>query len=131
MVIDSHTLLWWLEGDKRLSEPARRMLDNEAATPGSLVVSAVTFWELRLKEVRGHLTPKRPVNTWPELLHKMPHLRIAEVRLGHWLRVAEMDWQNRDPADRIIAATAIELGVPVVTVDGKFHREDSPVETVW
>jgi PIN domain nuclease of toxin-antitoxin system len=131
MVIDSHALLWWLEGDERLSEPARRVLDNEAAAPGSLVVSAVTFWELRLKEVRGHLTPKRPVNTWPELLRKMPHLRISEVGLDHWLRVAEMDWQNRDPADRIIAATAIGLGVPVVTVDEKFHREDSPVEAVW
>jgi PIN domain nuclease of toxin-antitoxin system len=131
MVIDSHTLLWWLEGDERLSEPARRVLDNEAAAPGSLVVSAVTFWELRLKEVRGQLTPKKPVNTWPDLLRKMPHLRIAGVGLDLWLRVAEMDWRKRDPADRIIAATAIRLGVAVVTVDGKFHSEDSPVKAVW
>lgn len=131
MVIDSHTLLWWLEGDERLSEPARRVLDNEAAAPSSLVVSAVTFWELRLKEVRGHLTPKRPVNTWPELIRKTPHLWIAEVGLNHWLHVAEMDWRNRDPADRIIAATAIGLGMPVLTVDGKFHSEDSPVMAVW
>lgn len=131
MVIDSHALLWWLEGDERLSESARRVLDNEAAAPGSLVVSAVTFWELRLKEIRGLLTPKKPVNTWPTLIRKLPHLRISEVALNHWLCVAEMDWQNRDPADRIIAATAIGLGVPVVTVDEKFHRLDSPVQVIW
>lgn len=131
MVIDSHTLLWWLDGDDRLSERARRILENEAAEPNSLVVSAVTFWELRLKEIRGKLTPKRSVDTWPALLRRFPHMRIKEVGIGHWLHVAEMDWENRDPADRIIAVTAIHLGVPVVTVDDKFHRPNSPVKAVW
>jgi PIN domain nuclease of toxin-antitoxin system len=131
MVIDSHTLLWWLEGDERLSSQARQILDNEFAEPGSLVVSAVTFWEFRLTEVRGRLTPRMPVNLWPDFIQRMPHMRIEEVKLGHWLRVAEMGWENRDPADRIIAATALHLGVPVVTVDEKFHRNDSPVEAVW
>ena len=131
MVIDSHTLLWWLDGDGRLSERAQRILDNEAAEPDSLVVSAVTFWELRLKEVSGKITPRKPVKTWPELIRRLPHMRIEEVGVGHWLRVAEMDWGNRDPADRIIAATAIRLGVPVVTLDAKFHAVDSPVEALW
>jgi PIN domain nuclease of toxin-antitoxin system len=131
MVIDSHTLLWWLDGDDRLSATAKRILENEATEPGSLIVSAVTFWELRLKEVRGRLTPRKPVNTWPELIRRLPHLCMEEVRVGHWLQVAEMEWENRDPADRIIAATALSHGVPVVTVDEKFHRADSPVKAVW
>jgi PIN domain nuclease of toxin-antitoxin system len=131
MVIDSHTLLWWLDGDERLSAKARHILENESAEAGSLVVSAVTFWELRLKEVRGRLTPRKPVPTWPEFIRRLPHMRIEEVRVGHWLQVAEMDWENRDPADRIIAATALHLGVTVVTVDEKFHRVDSPVKAVW
>jgi len=131
MVIDSHTLLWWLDGDPRLSAKAGQLLENESAEPGSMIVSAVTFWELRLKEVRGSLTPRKPVNTWPELIRRLPHMRIEEVRVGHWLQVAEMDWENRDPADRIIAVTALHLGVPVVTADGKFHREGSPVAAVW
>ena len=54
----------------------------------------------------------------------------AEVLLVDWLVVAEMDWENRDPADRIIAATAIRPGVTVVTVDEKFHGEGSPVKAV-
>lgn len=131
MVIDSHTLLWWLDGDARLSAEGRRILDDDAVEPDSLVVSAVTFWEFRLKEIRGKLTPKRPVNTWPEVIRSLPRMRIEEVKLGDWLCVAEMNWENRDPADRIIAATAIRLGVPVVTVDAKFHREGSPVEAIW
>ena len=131
MVIDSHTLLWWLDGDERLSDRAGLILNNEGAERESLVVSAVTFWEFRLKEVRGKLTPRSPVNIWPQLIRRLPHMRIAEVGIGHWLRIAEMDWENRDPADRIIAATAIQLDVPVVTVDGKFHREGSPVKAVW
>jgi len=131
MVIDSHALLWWLDGDSRLSPRAKQILENESAEPGSLVVSAVTFWEFRLKEVRGRLTPRKPVNLWPEFIRRMPHMRIEEVKVGHWLRVAEMRWENRDPADRIIAATALHLGIPVMSVDEKFHRNDSPVKAVW
>jgi PIN domain nuclease of toxin-antitoxin system len=131
MVIDSHTLLWWLDEDDRLSTKARQILEDESAQPGSLVVSAVTFWELRLKEVRGRLTPRNPVPTWPALIRRLPHMRIEEVKVGHWLRVAEMEWENRDPADRIVAATALQLGVPVVTVDEKFHWANSPVKAVW
>lgn len=131
MVIDSHTLLWWLDEDERLSVKARQILEDESAEPGSLVVSAVTFWELRLKEVRGKLTPRKPVPTWPALIRRLPHMRIEEVKVGHWLQVAEMEWENRDPADRIVAATALQLGVPVVTVDEKFHGENSPVKAVW
>ena len=80
MVIDSHTLLWWLDGDDRLSDKAKLILDDEAAEPDTLIVSAVTFWELRLKEVRGKLTPRQPVNVWPQLIRKLPHIRIEEVR---------------------------------------------------
>lgn len=131
MVIDSHTLLWWLDDDERLSPTARRILENESAAPDRLVVSAVTFWELRLKEIRGQLEPRTPVDAWPRLIGRMPHMRIEEVRVSHWLRIAEMDWENRDPADRIIADTALQLGMPVMTMDKKFHRAGSPVNAVW
>jgi PIN domain nuclease of toxin-antitoxin system len=130
MVLDSHTLLWWLEGDPRLSEQARRLLDREDPL-ARFIVSAVSLWELRLKEVRGQLSPRRPVSTWPELLGRLPHLRIVEVALDQWLAIAEMQWDNRDPADRLIAATALQHGMSVLTIDAKFHQPGSPVRAVW
>lgn len=94
-------------------------------------MSTVTFWELRLKEVRGQLTPKLLVELWPDLVRRISHLRIEDVALRHWLEIAGMSWVNRDPAERILAATARQYGVAVLTVDGKFHHADSPVKAVW
>jgi PIN domain nuclease of toxin-antitoxin system len=48
-----------------------------------------------------------------------------------WLATAELKWSHRDPADRMIAATARRFGMAVLTTDGKFHDEDSPVKAVW
>lgn len=45
--------------------------------------------------------------------------------------VAELDWDQRDPADRIIAATALAQGVAVLTKDAMFHQPGCPVEALW
>ena len=44
---------------------------------------------------------------------------------------ADLRWDHKDPADRIIAATALAQGVAVLTKDARFHRGDSPVEAEW
>jgi PIN domain nuclease of toxin-antitoxin system len=131
MVIDSHALLWWLEGSGKLSPRAGEILSGLERGEGDFVVSAVTFWEIRLKEVRGQLEPKTPVSGWPRLLARLQNLRIVNSDAGLWLATAELKWSHRDPADRMIAATARRFEMPVLTVDGKFHDKDSPVKAVW
>jgi PIN domain nuclease of toxin-antitoxin system len=119
-----------LEESIKLSSRVRRRVDGELAGDG-LTVSAVTFWEMRLKERRGLIEPKTPVEGWPRVLSAHAGFRIVATSPAVWIRSAELSWVHKDPADRIIAATALALGVPVVTVDGKFHWKDSPVEAVW
>ena len=58
MVIDSHALMWWLEGSEELSEIARDILDEAEERAERHRVCAVTFWEMRWQEVRGQLQPK-------------------------------------------------------------------------
>ena len=48
-----------------------------------------------------------------------------------WLDLAELAWDHQNPADRMIAVTALKLGLPVLTKDRKFHESDSPVMAVW
>ncbi len=48
-----------------------------------------------------------------------------------WMRMAELEWSHRGPADRLIAATALLHDVPVLTKDRRFHAADSLVEAVW
>ncbi|WP_269522342.1 type II toxin-antitoxin system VapC family toxin [Coraliomargarita parva] len=131
MVIDSHALLWWLEGRPELSERAKGLLDTAEQQSGVYYLNAVTFWELRLKELRGQLRPSRPMREWPVFLRRLPWLQIQATTHEIWLSSAELDWPHRDPADRILAATALHYDVPVLTKDRVFHESHSPVQAVW
>jgi len=84
-----------------------------------------------MKERRGQFCPRIPVSEWPSFLSRVPWIEVVETDSAIWLSAAELDWSHRDPADRIIAATAIAFGIPVLTKDRAFHAEDSPVEAVW
>ena len=131
MVIDSHALLWWLEGGDKLSGTVRGILSGIGGREREFFVSSVTFWEFRLKELRGQLQPRHPVRNWPDVLRRTGNIHLVDVSTEIWLRTAELDWPHRDPADRIIAATALAHGVPVLTKDEIFHQPDCPVEVVW
>jgi PIN domain nuclease of toxin-antitoxin system len=131
MVIDSHALLWWFEGGEKLSVTAREVLAGIGGNDRLFMVSTVTFWEFRMKELRGQLQPKRPLRDWPDVLRRTGNIQLVEVSSEIWFRTAELDWSHRDPADRIIAATALIHGVEVLTKDDRFHEADSPVKAVW
>ncbi|MCX6880844.1 MAG: type II toxin-antitoxin system VapC family toxin [Verrucomicrobia bacterium] len=131
MVIDSHVLYWWLDGHPRLSARALRAIEAAADGGPPLLISAVTFWEFGIKERRGQFRALRPVREWPDILKLTSWLRILPTDTEIWLRAAELDWQHRDPADRIIAATALVHNVPVLSKDDLFHQPDCPVEVVW
>ena len=131
MIIDSHSLLWWLEEDGNLSNRAAEIFEEGRVGKRQLILNPATFWELRLKELKGTLEVRTSVSLWPELLEGLPWIQVIGVGTDLWMALAELDWEHRDPADRLIAATALKHGVPVLTKDRKFHASDSPVEAVW
>ncbi len=131
MVIDTHALYWWLDGFPRLSKAAEEIFEQAPAADASLFVSPVTFWELADKERRGRFASRRPLREWPDLLAKIPWIEVVDTDSVIWLAAAGFEWAHRDPADRIIAATALTRGVPVLTKDRVFHLEGCPVEAVW
>jgi PIN domain nuclease of toxin-antitoxin system len=131
MVIDSHVLYWWLDGFPRLSQRATNLIQKAPDSDTPLRVAAVTFWEFADKERRGKFKSRRPVREWPGLIAKAPWIEIVDTSPSIWLAAAELNWAHRDPADRLIAATALSYGVPVLTKDRLFHKEGCPVEAIW
>lgn len=118
-------------GLPRLSKPALRAIAAAEGGELTLILSPVSFWEFANKERRGDFAALRPVREWPAILMKADWLRILPTDPEIWLLAAELDWPLRDPADRIIAATALRHGVPVLTKDRVFHQKDCPVKAVW
>ncbi len=131
-LIDTHVLLWWFTDPDCLSAKTRDWIENSITSQeGRILLSPVSLWELENKRVRGKLALEIPVQRWLPQLVRLPGLQLIDTNAEIWITAAAMDWSHRDPADRIIAATAIVHQVPVVTIDRKFHAADSPVKAVW
>lgn len=131
MVIDTHVLLWWLTDIRMLSAVARDIMKNCEAGKGDCVLSGVSLWELEQKRRKGRLSLSNPVRTWLPKLQQLDFVELTGTSADQWLAAAELDWAHNDPADRLIAATALVRGVSVLTKDRVFHASDSPVKAVW
>lgn len=123
MIVDSHALLWWLEGSPSLSKRAAEAFENAESKRSRLIVNPVTFWELRREQLQGKLETRRSIDQWPDILRNLlPWIEVIEVGSDLWLALAELAWEHQDPADRLIAVTAMKFGLPVLTKDRFMNR---------
>lgn len=131
IVLDTHAWVWWVAEPARLPEPARRAIEEtlEANLPAR--VSTISTWEVAMLVSRGRLELAMDVRDWVARSEAAPELQFVPVgnRIALWAVRLE-DFPNRDPADRIIAATALDVGARLVTGDVRL-RAYSTVETVW
>ncbi len=130
IVLDTHALVWWLAEPARLSIRARRTI-QDAARDFSLVASAISLFEIATAVRRRRLVLSVPVGQWLSDLLQLPELRVEPVAAGIAELAGSFDESiPGDPADRIIAATALVLKSTLVTADERLRRTPALV-TVW
>jgi len=131
ILLDTHAFYWWLTGDAALSAGAREWIERCDRGEAVLGIPVVTLWELEWKRRLGKLPFRCPLReVWPEF-RAMAGVAWVVPDAMDWLLAAELDWKHRDPADRLVAAAALNRAVPVLTKDRAFHEAGSPVEAVW
>ena len=115
VLLDTHVLVWLLEEDQRLGHEARRLADA-AVKDDTLLVSAMTFWEVAMLALRQRLALAQPVASWRR---KVLELGIVEMPMTGDIGIlaTELEGFPADPAGRIIAATALAHGATLVTAD--------------
>jgi len=117
LVLDTHVWLWLMEGDSRLSVPARERLE-QAVSDGNLFVSAISVWELAMLEAKGRVTFDEDCGTWVRSALDAPGISLAPLTPEIAMASTRLPGGfHGDPADRIIAATARLNGGTVVTAD--------------
>lgn len=116
-LLDTHVLLWWLGDRDRLSVGQRRLLDSaDADTP--LLVSDISLWEVAMLHSLGRIRLSIPLREWLEKAVAPPLVRRQGVSPAIAAEVASLpDSFHRDPADRILVATARVLGATLLTRD--------------
>ncbi len=130
IVLDTHTLLWWVNDPTTLSKPAAKVIDA-AVKSNSVHVSSISSWEIALLVERGRLRLALDVRDWVCRCEALPFLSFVPVSNAIAIESVRLpDFPHADPADRIIAATALSLGAVLVTKDDKL-RNYPHVKTVW
>ena len=116
-LLDTHVLIWWLQGDGPLSPEQRRVL--EAAGPDSpLRVSDISLWEIATLHSLRRIRLSLPLREWLEKAAAPPLVRRHGISPAIAAEVTALpDSFHRDPADRIIVATARIMGATLLTHD--------------
>ena len=115
LLLDTAVLLWWLQDPARLSRAAAAHLASAPHT--TVLVSSVSFWEIGLKAERGMLELGDSFDGFMTRIESMSGLSILPVDLGIWRQALALEWDHRDPADRIIVATAMHHQATLLSSD--------------
>jgi PIN domain nuclease of toxin-antitoxin system len=108
----------WLAEDEPMAAAVLQAIDQAAAQEVPVFISPMTAWEIGLLNARGRLTMSMSPQAWFDTLLGVPGIALAE--LSSTILIASSflpDPAPRDPADRIIVATAREKGLRLVTRD--------------
>jgi PIN domain nuclease of toxin-antitoxin system len=130
ILLDTHALIWWVADPKRIPAKATRAINAALKKEEALGVSSFSAWEIALLGRSGRLKFSMDVDVWLEKVEALPSVSFYPVDNRIARRSVEVQLETRDPADRIIVATAIEYGATLVTADERMHAYDR-VKTVW
>lgn len=125
LLIDTHALLWFHDGDRRLSRKASRLME---APDAALVISAASVWELAIKTSMRRLQLSVGVETYVATKISKGYT-LWPITWEHAAGVAALPWHHRDPFDRLLVAQALSEKCAVVTADRMFRKYG--VDVVW
>lgn len=116
-ILDTHVLIWWLDGSDRLSRAQQEVVAT-ADADSPLLVSDISLWEVATLYSLGRIQLVLPLREWLEKAVAPPLVRRQGISPAVAAELASLpDSFHRDPADRILIATAKVLGATLLTQD--------------
>jgi PIN domain nuclease of toxin-antitoxin system len=119
VLLDTHALLWWLSDDPALPRTAARII---ADTKNTVIVSAVSAWEIAIKVRLGKLpTAVSLVSDFPGQMAREGFDLLA-ISAEHGVRGGLLPGPHRDPFDRMLIAQSQAENIPVITNEKAFDN---------
>jgi PIN domain nuclease of toxin-antitoxin system len=121
-LLDTHVLIWLLRDAEKISETVYAQI-QDAADADSLVVSAITPWEIGVLVAKKRIDLGADVMAWIDAALNLPGIRLQpllpEIAVASTRLPGEI---HSDPADRILVATARHIGATLITADEQLLR---------
>ena len=120
IVLDTHILIWWVSGDASLSKKAAKKISDTLKTDGEILISSISAWEIAMLIEKGRLVLSMDVESWLDEVSQIDGVRFIPVDNEIGIKATMLPGEfHKDPADRIIVATARKFAMPLVTADDK------------
>lgn len=130
VIADTHALIWYLLDSSRLSAPASEQFERSAKNDATVGVSSISIVEIIYLLEKGRIPLEALTLLTESLTQESGLLEIIPVTYAIALAVTQVPREQvSDLPDRVIAATALYLGVPLISRDRKIQMSD--VETIW
>ena len=131
IVLDTHVLVWWVNGGEKLSQRAHKTIGKELAGDAQLLVSAISAWEIAMLIAKGRLTLTMDIDDWLATVSSIEGVTFVAVEPDVAVQSVRLPGAfHSDPADRIIVALARHHSAQLVTADTRIQAYRH-VKTVW
>jgi len=126
VLLDTHSLFWFIEGDSKLSNTAVDVIGDPA---NEVLFSPASYWEMAIKISLGKWQLNQPYSDFIDVALVNYGFQILNIAPAHAAELLDLPFHHRDPFDRLIIAQAIVEGVEIVSVDTTFDAY--PVTRIW
>ncbi len=117
ILLDTHIFIWCIDNSPRLSQRNRQIIQERQ--DDGLAISIYSCWEIAKLVEYGKLELKFSIEDWLEIALSHPNLQLIDLSIPIIIKSTQLPSFHKDPADQIIVATSIILGIPLLTADEK------------
>ncbi len=119
LLLDTHAFLWWYEGNRRMSLPARQAVDDDS---NQVLVSAATAWEITTKHRLGKLPSADPIASDIPGAIAAQGFQELPITVAEAARAGALPGPHRDPFDRMLIAQALSHNLILISNETLFDR---------
>lgn len=129
VIVDTHIVIWDQLDPTRLTDKAKKAIAR-ADHESKIIICEITLWEISILIKKKRLNIDIPYLDFMDRVFNTKNYLLQGINPHIAFIASELEMDTKDPADRLIAATSIVLGFPLVTSD-QFMRQSTETRTIW
>ena len=126
ILLDTHAMYWYIEGDPQLSTTARTLIQDAS---NDVLISPASYWEIAIKVSLEKWQLNRPYEDFIDIGLKHYGFLILPILPDHTARLIGMPFHHKDPFDRLLIAQALAEEIPIISADKQFDAYR--IKRIW
>ena len=125
ILLDTHTFIWYIEGNSKLTEKAREAIELSA---DKVYLSIISLWEISIKTGKNQLTLQNQFDDLLDVLDSL-QIEILSITFADTKIYRNLPLHHGDPFDRMLISQAISNNLTIIGCDQSF--DNYPIQILW